>query len=818
MEKRVSLTRAFAVALAAMAMTASVAATTAAAAPAKSKTPAVTIRLTEGGIPRILADSWKGLGFGYGYSLARENICSMAQIYTTVRGERSMYFGPSETWDFTGNGRTFTNLQGDFYFRRVIEEKRVEKLLARPVPNGPRPAIKQAVNGYVQGYNRYLAKAGVDNLSDPTCRGEEWVKPITKLDAYRRFFMLGILAGEGTSINGITDAQPPGTPLAARQAARAITNPTEADAAKLAQTRPDVGSNAIALGRESTSTGKGMLLGNPHFPWVGSERFYQSQLTYPGKMNASGASLLGVPVILIGHSKKLAWSHTVSTAFRFQPFQETLVPGDPTSYLVDGQPRKMESTTVTVPVRDPDGSMRNVTRTLYSTIHGPVTNSLQGQNLFAWTDANAYAIQDVNSASFRFINHFFDASRAQSVKGMVRTLRAIQGVPWVNTIAADSKGNAMYADIGAVPNNDDAKTAACNTPLGQVTLGAAGISVLDGSRSTCDLQQAEGAVDKGVLAPGSMPLLQRLDYTLNANDSYWLSNPEQLLEGFPRVIGTERTVRSLRTRLGFKMIQQRLDGTDGRKGRKFTRAQLQATVFNNRVESAELTRDALVAYCRANPVLVGSDGPVNVAEACEILAAWDTTFNLDSPGAPLWRRFANRGISNSGSMWQVPFDPANPVYTPNTLNTADPGVGRALANAVTDLQGVGIPLNATLRQTQFVTRNGERIGVHGGPGGVGAFNAISTGFNASRGFSEPSSGSSFVMAASMTGESCPDVKTILTYSQAATNPGSASYDDQTRLFSEKKWLTDRFCRGQQLASPGLRITKFAGGAKPRRGF
>jgi acyl-homoserine-lactone acylase len=32
----------------------------------------------------------------------------------------------------------------------------------------------------------------------------------------------------------------------------------------------------------------------------------------------------------------------------------------------------------------------------------------------------------------------------------------------------------------------------------------------------------------------------RSDYTMNANDSYWLGNLKQRLEGFPRIIGDER--------------------------------------------------------------------------------------------------------------------------------------------------------------------------------------------------------------------------------------------------------------------------------------
>lgn len=269
--------------------------------------------------------------------------------------------------------------------------------------------------------------------------------------------------------------------------------------------------------------------------------------------------------------------------------------------------------------------------------------------------------------------------------------------------------------------------------------------------------------------------------------------------------------------MGLTMVQQRLAGTDGRKGKKFTLAQLQGTLFNNRVLGGDLTRDSLAQFCEANPTLVGSSGPVDVSAACPVIANWDKTYNLDSPGALLFRRFASRGLANSGTMWKVPFDPNDPVNTPNTLNTLDPAVGQALANAVTDLRGAGIPLDAKLRDYQYVTRNGERIPIPGGPSANGAFNVISNSFTAGKGLGDVTAGSSFIMAASMTGDACPKVKTLLTYSQAATNPGSANFDDQTKLFSQKKWLTDRFCRSQQLKSPGLKITKFGGGAKVAAG-
>ncbi len=78
-----------------------------------------------------------------------------------------------------------------------------------------------------------------------------------------------------------------------------------------------------------------MVLGNPHFPWTGPERFYQAHVRVPGKLNVSGASLFGVPAVLIGHTQKLAWSHTVSTAFRFTPVRAAPRPG-----LADDLPRR----------------------------------------------------------------------------------------------------------------------------------------------------------------------------------------------------------------------------------------------------------------------------------------------------------------------------------------------------------------------------------------------------------------------------------------------------------------------------------------------
>ncbi len=71
-----------------------------------------TIRRDAHGIPNIIGDNFADLGFGYGYSFAEDNICTIAETYVTVRGERSRYsgdgvqgsFGPDGSYLQRGNG------------------------------------------------------------------------------------------------------------------------------------------------------------------------------------------------------------------------------------------------------------------------------------------------------------------------------------------------------------------------------------------------------------------------------------------------------------------------------------------------------------------------------------------------------------------------------------------------------------------------------------------------------------------------------------------------------------------------------------------
>ena len=226
------------------------------------------------------------------------------------------------------------------------------------------------------------------------------------------------------------------------------------------------------------------------------------------------------------------------------------MPGSPTTFLRDGQPVKMTSRDVTVQVPTDGKPCPSTTcettaqkRTLYSAPGiGPVFTELVGVPL-PWTSAEAFAMRDANANNFRAFNHFFAMDRAKSTKGAYEVLKKYQGIPWVNTIVADKKGDAMYADIGAIPNVPDALAQQCNTALGTATTSLLGLPILDASRSACDWATDPDAREPGLFGLSHMPHLFRDDFVTNSNDSYWLANPKQPLEGFARIIGDERTAR-----------------------------------------------------------------------------------------------------------------------------------------------------------------------------------------------------------------------------------------------------------------------------------
>ena len=148
-------------------------------------------------------------------------------------------------------------------------------------------------------------------------------------------------------------------------------------------------------------------------------------------------------------------------------------------------------------------------------------------------------------------------------------------------------------------------------------------------------------------------------------------------------------------------------------------------MFGSRNIAGEMTRDDVLTICNGVSDWTGGDcdpetegeqpysaNPEEAAEACNILESWDGLFDTDSVGPALWTRFWLAAAAST-RLWAVPFDPADPVGTPNTLNDENAqvveGVRCALGRGVDFLAANGIPLDRPWGQVQYRKVGDEQI-------------------------------------------------------------------------------------------------------------
>ena len=759
---------------------------------------------TEYGIPHITADDWGSLGYGYGYAYAQENFCTLMREYVNAAGESARYFGDKG------------DLSSDFVFRLFNDNARIQRLF-----DGFPQYLQDNFHGYAAGLNRYLNETGVDNLAEGEegCRSAEWVREVDYMDVTRLLHKTVLIGSAGPLADFATAVTPPSETVASTLSTAPV--PAEKLQSMIAAIGDDhfrealgvpegweIGSNAYAVGADASQSGSGILFGNPHFPWQGNLRFFAFHLTLGDEYNVMGGALSGLPVPVIAFNENLAWSHTVSTGSRFTFYELTLNPENRMQYEYDGEMRDITSQTVSAERLLEDGTVENVDYTFYFSHFGPIVDlGAVTPLLGGWPNAagSLLTYRDANLDNVRGVEQWVNMGRARDL-GEFKAALADLGIPWVNTIAADRYGDAFYGDISVVPNVSVAQYGSCIRGTLQTLLTDFGYVTMDGSDADCEWGNDADTAD-GIFGYDSLPKLETREYAANANDSYWLSNPRALLTGFSPLIGREQVEQSIRTRHTFDMAERRLHGQDGLGEARFNIDNIREMSYQATNHAAALALDAIVAICSEVPDWsVYTVDPEHADKACEVLGNWDGRHQLDSVGGhvfwELWQQ-----IADLDSLWSVPFSPSQPVGTPVSVSLAPENVEsirQALAKAADKLKAAAIALDLPWGQVQFDEKNGDRYGIHGGPGAM-MFSVITSGLVDGEGYSNIRHGNSYMQAVTWDDSNCPDAYGMVTYSQS-TDPASDHYADATGLYSSGGWIDMPFCEADRDAQELRRET------------
>ena len=433
-----------------------------------------------------------------------------------------------------------------------------------------------------------------------------------------------------------------------------------------------------------------------------------------------GVGLLGQPGVAIGFNRDVAWTHTVSAGKRFTLYTLDLVPGKPTTYKYGNEERAMTSRKVSVEVKQEDGALRTVERTVWFSHYGPILN-YPG---LGWTEKRTLALRDANLDNTAASSQWMAMGRARSLKELQAAHAKYQGMPWVNTIATGKEGIAWYADSASTPNLSAEALAAWTerrkTDLVASVAWQSGAVLLDGSDPPLRVADRRGGWGAGArrvrahAAGGAHGLRVQRERQFLAGESEIGADGRVLADARPARRGRVAPDAEQRIDAVFAFARNPA-GEDG----KFTLDELGRAILSNRSLTAELLKKELVSRCEKQSSVLADGETIDLTEACRVLSQWNDRFDLESRGAVLFRewlgQFPNPDFFRKGPLFATDFDPKDPVATPRDL--AEGGLAlENLGKAVRLLRSQKLALDVPLGQLQYADKAGRRMPVHGGQG------------------------------------------------------------------------------------------------------
>lgn len=214
------------------------------------------------------------------------------------------------------------------------------------------------------------------------------------------------------------------------------------DVETLAKADPNTGSNNWAVAGSKTYTGSPMLAGDPHLDLTLPSIWYAIQLNAPG-INTMGASLPGVPGVIIGFNDSIAWSVTNAQRDLVDWYKITFQDRSRNKYLLDG--KWVDTRKVVEKIRVRDGGV--FYDTVIYTHWGPVTYD---QNFHAESDLHGYAFRWIAHDTSEEINAFHRLNRAKNHGEFMDALNYFS-LPAQNFVFASVSGDIAIRIQGKFP-------------------------------------------------------------------------------------------------------------------------------------------------------------------------------------------------------------------------------------------------------------------------------------------------------------------------------------------------------------------------------
>ena len=323
------------------------------------------------GVPYIRAGTHEDAARALGFLHAQDRLWHMHTLRMTAQGRLSELFG-SATVEIDKFLRTLE-------FRRRSREG-LARLSARDLG---------LAKAYAQGVNSFLEKGNGSRLPPeflilgadmPRWEPADTLL-ILKLLSLQLSKNMGNeierlkLAAVGLDPSEIEDVMPPhpSDALAPLPDLRRLLKLNPPPAAEVAAQRVELpvsmdASNNWVLAGDRTTTGKPMLANDPHLSFSTPSLWYLASLAWGEELPVTGATIPGLPVVVLGQNGRLAWGFTNAGGDVQDLYIERIDANDETRYLTPQGWRPFETVTERILVSGADP----VEWTWRRTRHGPV--------------------------------------------------------------------------------------------------------------------------------------------------------------------------------------------------------------------------------------------------------------------------------------------------------------------------------------------------------------------------------------------------------------------------------------------------------------
>lgn len=416
----------------------------------------IDIRRDPHGVPHITAGSRRDAAFGFGFVHAQDRLWQLELQRRIYRGRLAEAFGPEalpqdrflrtlsvHAWA----ERTLANLDADT--RALLDAYASGVNAAVAARRGPLPpefallgidfAPYEAVD--VVGWSKMMAWDLATNYDEELLRA----RLLTRLGAERTSELFPPYPGDAPVALPDAAALWRELPLAALAAASPAPKPQ------------GYGSNAWALAGRHTASGRPLLANDPHLGLRAPGLWYLARLSTP-ENRLAGATLPGVPGVLLGRNEQIAWGFTSTGADVQDLFVERLDPADPGRYLTPEGSEPFETREELIAVKGAEPQRI----TVRATRHGPVISDVAG--VAAEVAAGGRTVEAAGAADERVLALAWTALSAddptvtaglelQWARDWDEFSAALEGwaAPMLSMVYADRAGNVGLLLPGRIP-------------------------------------------------------------------------------------------------------------------------------------------------------------------------------------------------------------------------------------------------------------------------------------------------------------------------------------------------------------------------------